>query len=83
MIRKQRGKKAQRRKYEEESSAPKRRRICEEGFKSMWNGSGERNEMLMDGDKRKADEDILSDKSDQPEKKIEENPNNNGDIFHI
>ena len=69
MLRKQQGKKAQRRKCEEESSAPKRRKTEEEVFKSMWSTSRD-GQPKEDGDKRKADEEMVPGKHDQPERKV-------------
>ena len=60
MLRKQQGKKAQRRKYEDESSAPKRRKTDEGEFKYIRNISRV-DDQKMEGDKRKSDE-----KLDQP-----------------
>ena len=65
LLRKQTGKKAQRRKCEDESAAPKRRKT-EEEFKCMWMTSKDGQE---DGDKRKMDAKMPS-KDDQPATKV-------------
>ena len=82
ILRKQQGKKAQRRKYEEESSAPKRMKTDEEGFKNIWSVTRDGNHKI-EKDKRKADEELVPDKHAQPVRKVSKNPDYNGKIFSV
>ena len=65
LLRKQHGKKAQRRKCDEESNAPKRKKTEEEGYKNKWMTSKDRKD--EDEDKRKMDDRA---KDDQPATKV-------------